>query len=254
MLSLPAPIVELFGSLLACHSRGVLPRSIGFAVSCAALAAAVKWQELDGWFPGADILNEKEAYISFSTTLSFLLVFRTSQSYGRYWEGITLGHRMYAEWFDFAAAIVAFCKYSTAGNRKTRIFFHRMVRLLSLMHATAQSKLRGMDRSDFELIDLAGLDDELVEAAWEDRHPEALVSQWLLELVMEALEEGVVAAPPPVVSRAFQEFANGVVAFHDAMKLEDSRFPLVYTQLLAVALLAHWFITPFVMSQWVARP
>jgi len=254
----PPPVVELFASLGRCQRKSILPRSAVFAISCAALALLVKVYDLEGKLPTAsgyiDIMSDKQAYLGFATALSFLLVFRTNSSYSRYWEGISLGHRMFAEWFDFAASVVAFCRYSKAGNRKTRVFFHRFVRLLSLMHATAQAKLRGMDSSCFELIDLGGFDEEMIESAWQDKHPDALVSQWLLELVVEGIEDGVVAAPPPLVSRSFQEFANGVVAFHDALKLENSRFPLVYTQLLAFGLLAQWVMTPIVMTQWVAQP
>eukprot|EP00971_Amphidinium_carterae_P224640 4456582-Amphidinium_carterae.1 len=93
-----------------------------------------------------------------------------------------------------------------------------------------------------------------MEASTATMFPTTLIGQWLLELVMEGIDEGVVQAPPPIVSRAFQEFSNGMVAFHDGMKLGTTPFPFPYTQITATMLLSHLFVTPFILCTWVLWP
>jgi len=98
------------------------------------------------------------------------------------------------------------------------------------------------------------LQKEALEASTMTELPTTLIGQWLLELVMDGIDEGVVQAPPPIVSRAFQEFSNGMVAFHDGMKLGTTPFPFPYSQITATMLLTHLFVTPFVMCTWVLWP
>jgi len=88
----------------------------------------------------------------------------------------------------------------------------------------------------------------------ESVHPTSLIGHWLQELVMEGIHDGIVVAPPPVVTRCFQEFANGMVAFHDAIQIQSTSFPFPYTQLSAIMLFFHFALTPFVMCQWVVWP
>mmetsp|Transcript_49790 Transcript_49790/g.112058 ORF Transcript_49790/g.112058 Transcript_49790/m.112058 type:complete len:639 (-) Transcript_49790:74-1990(-) len=255
-----SPTAELFLSLVKVEGS-ILPWAACFALPCAVLATYLKLLQEDDRLPGflnqGTIIEDNAAYSGFSVAMSFLLVFRTGQAYGRYWEGVTLGHRMFAEWFDFAGACIAFSRYSKAPAKQTLEFKHRLVRLLSLLHATAAATLRNIDESTFELIDLSGLEEELVDALFMESKQSmrtTIIGQWILELVMEGYHHSILAAPAPILSRAFQEFANGCVAFHDATKMESSRFPFPYTQMSAIMLISHWFATPLVMCQWVIQP
>lgn len=251
------PICDVFLSL--CNLRGgVLPRSLLFAVPCSSFALLLKLMQNHNALPsileGMDILDNNAAYTGFSFAMGFLFVFRTSQAYSRFWEGVTAGHRMYAEWFDFASAVVAFSRYSTAAEEKRVRFHHRLVRLLSLLHGGASSTLSGESAGNFELIDLGGLEEEVINRVVTAEHPTTLIGQWITELVVEGIHDGVITAPPPIVSRCFQEFANGMVAFHDAVKIQSTDFPFPYTQMAGILLIAHALITPFVMCQWVIWP
>lgn len=246
------PGYELFASLFKCRGS-VIPRALFFALPSATLALAMKLFE--GEIPEEavtfDILLNNAAYTGFSFAMGFLFVFRTSQAYSRFWEGVTVGQRMYAEWLDFASGVVAFSKYSKAGEEVTSNYHHRLVRLLSLLHAAGLASLRGLDGSQFEILDIDGLEEEVVERALMSKHPVTLIGQWLMELVMEGIEDHILAAPPPIVSRAFQEFAQGMLAYHDAVKIQSTKFPFPYTQMSTLMLMAHWIITPFIMCQWV---
>eukprot|EP00971_Amphidinium_carterae_P149267 2959570-Amphidinium_carterae.1 len=92
---------------------------------------------------------------------------------------------------------------------------------------------------------------EDLEDVWVSDQPVTIVSQWILELVVEGMHDKILSAPAPVCSRVFQEFASGVTAFHDAKKLEKIHFPFPYTQLAGLCLAAHCLLTPFIISEWV---
>lgn len=48
--------------------------------------------------------------------------------------------------------------------------------------------------------------------------------------------------------------ANGMVAFHNAMKITEVPFPFPYAQVCDCILVAHWLLTPFVISVSVTNP
>jgi len=56
------------------------------------------------------------------------------------------------------------------------------------------------------------------------------------------------------LSRSFQEIANGMVAFHEAVKISSIPFPFPYAQTCDLLLMIHWLMMPIVMAQWTAQP
>jgi predicted membrane chloride channel (bestrophin family) len=242
-------IKDLLRSLFSFRGS-VIPRAMLFALPCACLAYALKeWQLTQG--KQMHFLSNSAAYSGFSFAMGFLFVFRTSQAYSRYWAGVSTTHRLYAEWLEFASCIVAFTRFSKASAEATQIWHHRLARLLSLLHAVSSASLRGVNGSKFELIDLDGLDAQQLSAAATSERPTSLIFQWILELVIEGIDKQIVNAPPPIISRAFQELTSGMVAFHDAANIKINKFPFQYTQMASILLLVHWCITPFVMCQWI---
>jgi hypothetical protein len=77
-----------------------------------------------------------------------------------------------------------------------------------------------------------------------------LLFAWIQQLVSENIRTGVLNIPPPILSRAFQELANGMVAFHNAKKICEVPFPFPYAQVCDLILIAHWVLTPVVTSVW----
>merc|ERR1719487_244248 len=67
----------------------------------------------EGFFLSSE---EYSLFQTFSWVLGFILVFRTSQAYTRYWEGAQLLHSVTAEWYDACAQCTAFA--STSGQSK----------------------------------------------------------------------------------------------------------------------------------------
>jgi predicted membrane chloride channel (bestrophin family) len=258
-MSTPNYIGKL-GILFRC-SGSVFPKAALFSFPCGLFSAALKAFDqgvLGEYDPigiaGMKLLNSRSAYTVFITALGFLFVFRTSQAYERFWEGFTAGHRMMAEWWDAAATMLAFSKCSTGTPEDTLSFEHRFVRLVSLLHANAVAELRDLDGKSFNIIDINGLDKESVMKLAESPAPVALTFQWLMQLMTENLSNGVISIPPPISTRVFQEMANGMVEYHEALKIMTTDFPFPYHQMTTLLLLLHYGITPIVMCMWVDWP
>eukprot|EP00747_Dinoflagellata_sp_TGD_P185966 gnl/TRDRNA2_/TRDRNA2_42764_c1_seq1.p1 gnl/TRDRNA2_/TRDRNA2_42764_c1~~gnl/TRDRNA2_/TRDRNA2_42764_c1_seq1.p1 ORF type:complete len:435 (-),score=66.00 gnl/TRDRNA2_/TRDRNA2_42764_c1_seq1:93-1241(-) len=83
-------------------------------------------------------------------------------------------------------------------------------------------------------------------------YPLTLIHSWIYKLLVESIDAGVLSAPAPILARAFNELADGMGAYHDAMKIQTTAVPLAYQKLTMFLLLAHSCITPVIisMSDW----
>lgn len=217
-----------------------------------------------------NVMRETQAWSGFQVLVGFLIVFRTSQSYNRFWDGCTSTHQMRAEWFDGCSALIAFCKHSKVDQRKIFDFQNTLIRLFSMLHAAALAAIEdsGGDGDDddgdednyngpnarFELIDAEGLDEDSLMAIRDSDSKVELIFQWIQSFIVENIRTEVLSIPPPILSRSFQEVAKGMVAFHEAMKISYIPFPFPYAQTCDFLLLMHWAVTPFVISQWIKQP
>jgi len=245
----------------------VFPISWAIALPCGLIAAGIRWLISDGSIPLMEseysIVNQTQAWAGFSSLVGFLIIFRTSQAYSRFWEGCTSTHTMRAEWFDACSALVAFCEHSKADPALIMTFKHTLVRLFSMLHASALADLEDLNNSGhedditaftYELIDPQGIDAESLETLRTSEARVELLFEWIQLLIVRNIQSGVLSIPPPILSRAFQEIANGMVAFHDSVKISYIPFPFPYAQNCDFLLLLHWCLAPFVFSQWVTEP
>eukprot|EP00927_Polykrikos_kofoidii_P064862 TRINITY_DN6059_c0_g1_i2.p1 TRINITY_DN6059_c0_g1~~TRINITY_DN6059_c0_g1_i2.p1 ORF type:complete len:625 (+),score=70.41 TRINITY_DN6059_c0_g1_i2:144-1877(+) len=219
---------------------------------CAAISGVIKHFDLIGEH---DVLLNNTAWSGFSFLVGFLVVFRTSQAYARFWDGATATHRMRAEWCDAASAVIAFTKHSKADADTILRFKHMLVRLFSLFHAMALGELEGDDGErprafDLELIDLGGIDQESLRALCRTQQKVAMVFQWIQSFIIENISTGVLSIPPPILSRAFQELGNGMVAHHEALQIAEIPFPFPYAQACDCLLVIHWCLTPLITAPW----
>ena len=93
----------------------------------------------------------------FTSILGFLIVFRSQQAYARWWEGATLLQQIRGEWFNAYSSLLAFTNEAPAKDRDVFVFEHRLVRLFSLLYATALEQVSTSDDKQFEIIKLDGL-------------------------------------------------------------------------------------------------
>jgi len=246
----------------------VFPASFFIALPCAGLTALIKFLMEEGELQALSdngyqsILKDNSCWSGFVFLVGFLTVFRTSQAYSRFWDGCTYVHLMRAEWFDACAALISFCKHANADEEAILTFQHILVRLFSLLHAVAladiedcnSDELREVSAFKYELVDVAGLDLDSLQAVKKSEAKVELVFQWIQQLIVENIKTGVLSIPPPILSRSFQEIANGMVAFHEAYRISYIPFPFPYAQTCECLLMLHWLCTPLVVSQYVTSP
>jgi len=210
-----------------------------------------------GWF-FANIISNPAAYTSVTFLCGFLIVFRTQLSYNRFWEGATSLKAMEAEFFVTASNLVAFCRHSTAEASLVATFQHKLVRLLSILHAVALAQLHSEDDHDsfydFEYVDPMGLDKDSLALIQKEECRVELVLQWIQSLTVDGIKTGVCSIPPPILSRIFQNLGNGLSAFHSASNVQDIPYPFPYMQTTEMLLITHFFLTPMVMCVLTNTP
>lgn len=250
-------IVKLKGS--------VVPKALLVALPCALASALLKTAIQHGLLPSLEsadsIVLNSAAWSGFSFFVGFLVVFRTSESYKRFWEGCTSTHQMRAEWFDACSALVAFCKISPASPARVREFQNKVVRLFSMLHALALADVEDsgedidkIEAFNYELVDVGGIDEESLATLRDSACKVELIYQWIQQIIVEEIHSGLLNIPPPILSRSFQELANGMVAFHEAIKISFIPFPFPYAQTCDILLSLHLMVIPFVVSQWTTTP
>merc|ERR1719282_664079 len=131
-----------------------------------------------------------------------------------------------------------------------------------MLHGVALAEIEDSNSNSFEhieafkyeLLDIEGIDPISLQTIKESDSKVELVYQWIQQLIVENIDSGVLVIPPPILSRAFQELANGMCQFHEAIKISSIPFPFPYAQTCNWLLIMHWFVTPLVVSQWVTEP
>jgi len=232
----------------------------GLAVILKLLAAHIGWPWLG--------LDDKDtvagvAWTAVISLLGFIVVFRTSQAYSRFWEGTASLYRMQGEWFNAASSLVAFCTLSKADKKDTFVFQHTLVRLVSLLNAVVLMDISrsdtGIQGSEFtsarafelELIDVEGIDRQSLLMINEVTEKAELIFHWIMQLVVESDNRKIFSVAPPILSRAFQELGTGMLRYHEARKIARVPMPFPYVQCLELLLLFHLITTPFLTCMWV---
>eukprot|EP00929_Paragymnodinium_shiwhaense_P087334 TRINITY_DN47551_c0_g1_i1.p1 TRINITY_DN47551_c0_g1~~TRINITY_DN47551_c0_g1_i1.p1 ORF type:complete len:539 (+),score=86.88 TRINITY_DN47551_c0_g1_i1:175-1791(+) len=204
-------------------------------------------------------ISQSFMWNAISAVIVILLGFRTRQALGRFWEGTGLLHQMRGEWFDTTSCLIAFSRDSlvTKGKEKeVREFRHTLVRLMSLMHASALDEISAVpDSNRYEVLNIQGLDDETLVFLRECRlcgfnRVEAL-QHMLQVLVTHNHMTGLLNIPPPILSRIYQTLSRGLVNQLNAKKIKDTMFPFPYSQMILVLLIVHTFFTPIIFTQFV---
>lgn len=237
-----------------CKVRGsIFPRAILYALPSAVAAYFIK---RFAWIETRADENEFDSgtiYSGFTFVLGFILVFRTSQAYLRYWQAATAVHTMRAEWFDACGSLIAFVQISKQSKEVMAHFAHTMIRLFGLLHAMALEEIASLKEDEFPLLDIEGFHKEdlriLTSEAAQGRKVE-IVAQWVKVYIVKSLEEGVLNVPSPILSRVFQELGSGLVEYHKALQVVIWPFPFPYAQMSAVLIGVYMIATPLVICLW----
>jgi len=245
----------------------VFPKAMVVSLPCALLTACLEWasRNLEAFKHlknTEEIMTNSQAWAGFSFLVGFLVVFRTSQAYSRFWEGLTAMHMMRSRWLDAASATLAFCKYSEANVDRITIFESLLIRLYSMLHSAALADIEdcgdGMSPQTkaftMELIDPSAVDAESLRTVRDSDMKVELIFQWLQQLIVENIKTGVLSIPPPILTRTFGEMATGLVYFNEALKISTVPFPFPYAQTCDCMLILQFFLVPIIFMQWVTSP
>lgn len=191
---------------------------------------------------GASVLS------GFTFILGFLIVFRSQQAYARWWEGGTLLQQLRGEWFNAFSALMAFCNTKKEKRAEVVQFQHRLVRLVSLLYASALEQVTTIHDPHLEVIALEGFELEqfVFMSTAHDRCE--VVLQWLQRLIVEADSTEIIKVAPPILSRVYNQLGNGIVNLNNARKITDFPIPFPLAQMVTFMLLFHFMITTIVCA------
>mmetsp|Transcript_77118 Transcript_77118/g.174430 ORF Transcript_77118/g.174430 Transcript_77118/m.174430 type:complete len:520 (-) Transcript_77118:101-1660(-) len=237
----------------------------GFAAQVAAPASLIslvaKYFVQSGYLTAeSKFLLSNAPWVGFAFLVGWLIVFRTSQCYSRFWGATTCATEMRRQWYDAASNLVAFTYNSQLPPDEIFRFKHLIVRLFSIFHAVALAELVNdlhMDMhtmKSLRLIDPDGLDARSLEVLQKTQCKVGTVFQWIQVVVVDHIKTGELNIPPPILSRVFQQVSDGMVAFHDAKKVAYIPFPFPYIQTCNYLLVFHWILTPMIVASWTASP
>lgn len=248
---------DVWIKLLFSMNGSVLPKSAMWAAPSATLSVLLLYA--DEWFPGQreDLgfleIRHSQLWTAVTAALMLMIGFRTRQAFARFWEGTGLLHQMRGEWFDTVSNCVTFSIPARADKpEEVTTFRHTIIRIMSLCHGSALEEIAG-NNIQLESIDTFGLDDgtlnHLQECHNEYNFNKVEVMLHLLQsLITCAHHEGVLRVPAPVLSRVYQTISRGFVNLLNAKKIQDTKFPFPYSQLIAFLMVVMNILTPCMMS------
>eukprot|EP00928_Gymnodinium_smaydae_P052867 TRINITY_DN369_c1_g5_i1.p1 TRINITY_DN369_c1_g5~~TRINITY_DN369_c1_g5_i1.p1 ORF type:complete len:594 (+),score=101.79 TRINITY_DN369_c1_g5_i1:1481-3262(+) len=255
----PGNLVQLYGS--------VFPYAFVPALLSATIAAVVKYvatdealQIMEHWLLRP--MTNNLGFTAYTAFVSFLVTFRTSKAYDRFWNGANYIKKMQAEFFVTASNLFAFIRSSSEQEKKLK-FQHTLIRLLSTLHAVALHQLgAGGDGVNiakqplprFELIDVRGLDADTLKVIVKEECRVELIIQWVQSLTVDGIKSGVCTIPPPILSRIFQNLSNALTAYYSAYRVTEVPYPFPYVQTTEFMLLLHLISTPFMMQVFTSNP
>eukprot|EP00929_Paragymnodinium_shiwhaense_P036723 TRINITY_DN19650_c0_g1_i1.p1 TRINITY_DN19650_c0_g1~~TRINITY_DN19650_c0_g1_i1.p1 ORF type:complete len:465 (-),score=159.19 TRINITY_DN19650_c0_g1_i1:90-1484(-) len=198
-----------------------------------------------------------QVWQGFNFVLGFLVVFRTQQAYGRYWEGMSLLSKMRAEWFTACSGVFAFCSDKPELSQEKKSFEHKLVRLISMAYCSALQQVSTQEEeSMYQTINASGMDTAsyIYLEKFEDHEKVMVLVQWIQKLMIQAVRTGIIEAAPPLVTRSFQDLTRGVVNFVDARRITEVQFPFPYAQMQQLLLTMQLVFTPIISGLLVESP
>eukprot|EP00928_Gymnodinium_smaydae_P007565 TRINITY_DN12711_c0_g1_i1.p1 TRINITY_DN12711_c0_g1~~TRINITY_DN12711_c0_g1_i1.p1 ORF type:complete len:470 (+),score=63.29 TRINITY_DN12711_c0_g1_i1:70-1479(+) len=239
-----------------CRFKGsVLPKAFMVAFVPAVFAIGLGTLVQHTGMDYQPILNAA-TYSSFTFVLGFLLVFRNQTAYARYWEGTSHIQVLRGSWINAFSTLLAFSNASKKETEEIAQFQLKAMRLFSALHACALDFMYGRTDGVSNILGIDQFENGALEFMnqVDNESMVFVVSQWIQQLILGAMADGIITSPPPIVGRVFQDITGGVVMTQNARKLTDTPFPFPYCQVLQVCLLIHAMFTPAAFVSWCREP
>jgi putative membrane protein len=234
----------------------VLPTASCFALTSGIAAVILKVLEEKDYLQIHDTVTDNAAFGMYTTTLAFLLIFRTSKCYSRFWHCATSACTFRAQLLEAASSLVSFSLMSNASTEDVACFRRCIVSWISLVHAMALSHVADCNISHFPVIDYGTLDRKFRERVEQHspRNRVDLVYMWINTLIMKSIKSGLLNVPPPILSRVFQEMEKAMVEYNQMLEVMTIPFPFPYAQTAMYLLLLCGLFTPLAMCSWTSHP
>lgn len=240
----------------------VLPHALVASTPSTLLAIILKELEVRGtlgsWVTmGISSGASGTIYGSFMFFLCFLVVFRTSQAYNRYWSAVNSVSDMCAEWYETASMLIAFVRCAphdhSEGARQASL--HMLVRLFSLMSACGLQSLGQLKQSVEDMaLDSDAIEEDSRRALVDSDRKAEVVFHWIQQLIFKDFVIGPLKMPPPLVGTAFSRLSSGMARYQDADRLSYVPFPFPYAQTIALLLFVHGIMCPLFMVSVTSWP
>lgn len=240
-----------------CGLRGsVIPRASVFALLSGSLAIILKILEEHDVVNVHHTVNDNAAFSMYTGTLAFLLVFRTSKCYNRFWHCATCACTFRGQLLEAASSLISFPLISQCPKSDIDHFRHCVVTLISLLHATALGHVASCELKTFKVINFSALDEKYRTrlASHSFRNRVDLIYMWLNGLIVLNIPNGLLNIPPPILSRVFQELEKAMIEYNQVLEVMSIPFPFPYAQCAIFLLVVVGICTPFAMCSWVDHP
>lgn len=234
----PMMLVRLSGS--------VGPKAMFWSLPCAGIAIGL-WH----YWKGEDEKQSSayaQVWAGYTFILGFMIVFRMSQAYARFWEAATLTNELRADWIDAVQSAFAYCSTDPEKKREVEEFQQFLIRLISMLHRASLERLNANENEEFPVIEHSGIDPEALKFLGD--HPDRceIIEQWIIRLLVKRVRSGVLTAAPPILGRVFGEVSEGMLKLHSVMKISTIPIPFCYIQMSTFLLLMNWSLTPIISA------
>lgn len=196
-------------------------------------------------------------WVLFSGVLTFLVVFRTTQAYNRFWAGTTFMQRARGEWVAAVSNLFAFCSKEPEKAAKVDELRASIVSLVSMLFAQKlQALCTNLVSADIP-VDVIGADEvdqTYIDFLASTESPGIVVLGWIEHVVMDAQEADCMRAAPPLLARAFSRFSSGMIEVRHASMLNDLPLPFPYEQSVQLMLVIQTVVFPVVSSIYISNP
>jgi len=236
------------------YKGSTIQKGLVWAIPSTALAVGVQIYTHQDASENLDNTYWSNVLSSYSFALSFLLVFRTQIAYSRLWDGVTYMQTIRATWANVVSSCFCFCTSVREKQGDVDQFQHHLVRLVSLLHGSAIQSVAEMAEPSLDILDYNGMDCKPIQWLAGKEAKTEIILQWTQRLIMDAHNNGILAAPPPILSRVFQELSNGMMACANAQKIKAVPFPFPYAQMITVMLVTHVVLTIIVSGLTMNTP
>jgi len=234
----------------------VIPRASACAFFSATLAFVLKALEREEILELTGLVTDNAAFGMYTGTLAFLLVFRTSKCYSRFWHCATSCCTLRAQMLEAASSLICFTFMSKASEDEIEQFQRSVVGLTSTLHAAALGNVCGRRLEEFTILEWKALEPKyharLLQHSPRERVD--LVYMWLNGLIVRSLKSGLLNVPPPILSRVFQETEKAMVEYNQVLEVMTIPFPFPYAQTAYFLLALLGLFTPWAMCSWTDHP